>query len=296
MSVKLPHFIIIGSAKSGTSSLYNELNEHPNIFMSPIKEPCFFDENVSWSKGIGWYASLFDAAEDGMVCGEASTNYTRYPQVDNVPQKMAAALPDVKLIYIMRNPVNRAYSHFVHRWSKELHPGKPFEASFTEFVKEDPMCLDSGKYAIQIQEYLEYFPKDRFFFIVFEEFIANKYEIMKNLYSFLGVEAPENIGGDAAKANVNRQFRQHVTRKKVMEKYEQGVLYKVLKKALPKEIKDRIYKICLSQTKGAKRIARAYEPPPLTGEEKKWLYDFYRPYNQQLSDEFGVNTAHWKIM
>ena len=78
---RLPDFIIIGSAKSGTTSLYDYLLEHPLIYMSNPKEPCFFDENVAWDKGVAWYSSLFSGAENDQICGEASTNYTRWPQV-----------------------------------------------------------------------------------------------------------------------------------------------------------------------------------------------------------------------
>ena len=69
--------------------------------------------------GIEWYSSLFTRVGNKQLCGEASTNYTRWPQVDGVPELIQQIIPNVKLIYIMRDPVERAFSHFVHRWTKK---------------------------------------------------------------------------------------------------------------------------------------------------------------------------------
>jgi hypothetical protein len=169
---KLPDFIIIGAAKSGTTSLWDYLNRHPDIFMSRPKEPCFFDEDVAWSRGIDWYRTLFAKAQEHQVCGEASTNYSRWPQVTGVPRRIHAVLPNVKLIYLMRNPVDRTFSHYVHRWTKEVHRGQPFRQRFGKYCKTDRMCIDSSMYCTQLEQFLPYFPKERILPVVLEQLLV----------------------------------------------------------------------------------------------------------------------------
>ncbi len=184
----LPNFIVIGAAKSGTTTLYNYLDSHPCIAMSAIKEPCFFDHNVSWEKGWDWYRKLFAHAQQFQICGEASTNYTRFPQVTGVPEKIANYMPDIKLIYIIRDPVERAYSHYVHRHVKELFPGKPFRQGFEEFVANDPMCIDSSDYLMQIKQYLRYFSKEQLLVIRFDDLVKSAETVLTQVFLFLSVD------------------------------------------------------------------------------------------------------------
>ena len=113
-SRRLPDFIIIGAAKAGTTTLHHYLDLNPQIYMSSPKEPCFFSDDEIYVKGVDWYSSLFSSAKPDQACGEASTRYSPYPQYTEAAPRMAELLPHVKLIYIMRHPVDRAYSHHVH--------------------------------------------------------------------------------------------------------------------------------------------------------------------------------------
>ncbi|MBC7173545.1 MAG: sulfotransferase domain-containing protein, partial [Polyangiaceae bacterium] len=96
---RLPDFLIIGAAKSGTTTLFRYLINHSRVFDLAEKEPCFFDAEVNWGRGLDWYRNLFVGARDDQLCGEASTNYTRYPQVPGVPERIKRVVPDAKLIY-----------------------------------------------------------------------------------------------------------------------------------------------------------------------------------------------------
>ena len=121
MNSKIPDFIIIGAAKSGTTSLYKYLCRHPQIFMCTPKEPDFFSIDANYFKGIDWYYSLFNEASPTQVCGEASTTYSRWHQHPKAAERIYQSLGQVKLIYIMRHPVDRAYSFYVHRFKGSLH-------------------------------------------------------------------------------------------------------------------------------------------------------------------------------
>src|ERR1700680_4934439 len=106
----LPNFLIIGAAKAGTTSLYNYLSVHPEIFMSKRKELSFFDPQRRWHLGVEWYKSNFDASYP--VNGEASPRYTRYPRTTGVPERIQQTLGTPKLIYILRDPINRLLAQY----------------------------------------------------------------------------------------------------------------------------------------------------------------------------------------
>ena len=109
----LPNLIVIGSTKSGTTSLHRHLEEHPEIMMSTPKELRFFLEDWnwqggSWQRGIEWYESKFDSSAP--IRGESTPAYTTYPFVRDVPEKMARVIPSAKLLYIVRDPMERIVS------------------------------------------------------------------------------------------------------------------------------------------------------------------------------------------
>ena len=115
-SARLPNFIVIGAMKSGTTSLFHYLQAHPQVFMSPLKEVEFFVEEKNWRRGMDWYRAQFAGASPGaLAIGEASTAYTKYPEYPGVPERIASSLPDARLIYILRDPIERIRSHYQHR-------------------------------------------------------------------------------------------------------------------------------------------------------------------------------------
>jgi len=108
----LPNLIIIGAMKCATTSLHYYLNLHPQISMSEEKELDFFIHKNNWHKGIEWYKTNFTG--NASVYGESSPNYTKYPFFNGVPERMHAVVPDAKLIYVVRDPIERIISHYIH--------------------------------------------------------------------------------------------------------------------------------------------------------------------------------------
>ena len=138
----LPNFLVIGAAKSGTSSLYMYLKQHPEIYMSPIKEPHFFsfDDESKMTKGPGDpihkaitnfddYQAQFDGVTDEKAIGEASTSYLYRPEA---PGRIHAMLPDAKLIVILRNPVDRAFSAYMHVVRDKRETSKDFAEALSK--------------------------------------------------------------------------------------------------------------------------------------------------------------------
>ena len=102
---------------------------------------------------------------------------------------LATTIPNAKLIYVMRHPVERAYSHYVHRYTKEIHPGQPITKGFEEFVATDPMCIDSSDYMQQIEQYLEWFPRESILFLLTETLESDPSELLQETFRFLGVDS-----------------------------------------------------------------------------------------------------------
>jgi len=107
---RLPTFVIIGAAKCGTTSLAQQLSQHPEVFMAADKEPNFFIEQLTWSKGLDWYRSLFADAGQAKAVGEASTMYSDFPESAGAAARMAGVIPDAKLVYVVREPIARMKS------------------------------------------------------------------------------------------------------------------------------------------------------------------------------------------
>ena len=105
-----PTFLIIGAPKTGTTSLWALLSEHPDVFVFPWKGTQFFSKRYDW--GFAWYESLFDEGSDATAIGESSANYSLGPSDSPVPQRIADYLPGVRLIYMVRNPLERIESHY----------------------------------------------------------------------------------------------------------------------------------------------------------------------------------------
>jgi Sulfotransferase domain len=208
----LPDYLIIGVAKGGTTTLAAWLNEHPFVVPAALKEVHYFDYQFSF--GEDWYRSHFPreqerrafASEHGrpFLTGEASPSYISHMWA---PARIAQALPDVKLIVALRNPVERAYSQFQMSRRAELEPFESFHQAIVEEderlkpelarVAADPTLrsgrlgawsyLLRGRYAEQLEHWFNLFPRDQFHFVKTEDLASRPAEALADLHRFLGL-------------------------------------------------------------------------------------------------------------
>ena len=179
----LPSFITIGAMKCGTSSIHKYLDLHPDISMSKLKEPDFFIKEKKWSKGVGWYRSQF---RPGAMVGESSPNYTKRHMFSGVPKRMHDLLPDIKLIYLVRNPVERAISHYVH----DLSQGRQQKSLNSVMSKlEGNHYLLTGLYSYQLEAFLEYYDREQLLIVFSSDLRDNRTETLGKVFRFLGVAA-----------------------------------------------------------------------------------------------------------
>jgi hypothetical protein len=179
----LPNFLVIGAAKAGTTSLYHYLRAHPQIYMSERKELNFFIEKDGWEKGQEWYEKQFERTGDAVAIGEASPNYSKYPLFPGVPGRIAKVIPDVRLIYIVRQPIERFRSGYLD----EVYRGRQRNPIET-VLATNPGYLAASRYAMQIEQYLEHFPREQLLVIVSEDLKRSRAATMALVHAFLGVE------------------------------------------------------------------------------------------------------------
>ena len=172
--MSLADFIGIGAQRSGTTRLYGFLKQHPEICMPRHrKEVHYFDRY--YNKGEGWYRSLFDRCK-GKTAGEITPAYI---YDERCAERIHALLPDVKLIAVLRNPIDRAYSQFKFTIRERRYKG-----SFSEFLEDHKDAKERGLYHRQILKYLEYFPPENLKILLFEDMVANPVEEVSKIFTF----------------------------------------------------------------------------------------------------------------
>ena len=179
----LPTFIVIGAMKAGTTSLYHYLRNHDEIFMSRIKELDFFVTESNWSRGLDWYRHQFSGAGDAVARGEASTLYPKFPEYRGVPERIASLLPDVRLVYVVRDPIVRLRSHYQHRVMTGAEKAPPEIA-----LLQNPTYLNCSRYAMQLEQYLDHFPREQILVVASESLRTDRRATVQEVYRFLGVD------------------------------------------------------------------------------------------------------------
>ena len=165
----LPDFIVIGAMKSGTTSLHHYLSCHPDIAMTTVKEPTFFTAEGNWDKGLDWYRKQFGS--DGTLRGEVSPDYTKFPRHAGVPARMHATLPHAKLIYLVRDPIERLISHYVDAYSFRRANGPLNEVLRDAEGRHYVAC---SKYFLQLEQYLPFYDFEQFLVVATEDLAARR--------------------------------------------------------------------------------------------------------------------------
>jgi hypothetical protein len=179
---KLPNLIVIGGLKCGTTSFHHYLGLHPEIQMSRPKELSFFVSELNWGLGLDWYASRFDGRFP--IRGESSPHYTNLPRFTGVAARLHECCPDARLIYLVRDPIERLLSH----WLQTCGSGyETREIGPTLSNPESPYILRS-QYWMQLQPFLELFDSSQIEILAQEEMRSEREETMRKAFRFVGVD------------------------------------------------------------------------------------------------------------
>lgn len=184
----LPNFIIVGAMKSGTSTLRDLLTLRHDVFLPP-GEVHFFSDEDKYARGMAWYESLFSAATDAVAVGEKTPTYAYLPECAG---RIHTALPEVKLVWLFRDPVARTYSHYWHsvKNGSERLPFRAAIATEADRVGKDPWrgYQRRSMYHEQVERYLKLFPRTQMHFLLLEHLLRDPLRETNSLLSFLGVE------------------------------------------------------------------------------------------------------------
>lgn len=213
----LPHFILIGAPKCGTTSVHSMLAEHPDVFMPQneifffdvddvITHPDFFvhrdrmsfhDYDADFDSYLAWYRSLFSAAKPGQRIGEDTTTYLFSP---DAPRRIAELLPDVRLVALLRDPVDRAYSQYWHNVRAGRHT-----VSFERVLRTNPTALLAhGFYAEQLARYRGFFDAGQMHVLFFEDLTADPPAEIRRICEFLGLGEPPSSDSESQHRNPAR--------------------------------------------------------------------------------------------
>lgn len=232
---RVPDFLVIGAMKCGTTTLYRDLDAQRSLFFPIDKEPhTLVDDGVLSSEGRSAYARMFERAGQDQLCGEASTGYTKRPVNEGVAERtLRVCGPELRAIYLVRDPLQRILSHHYHRMRDD--PSVSSEAELESF----PDYVNFSRYAWQVEPWIETFGADRVRVVIFEEFVRDRVGTSRELCEFLGVpfeadrvdpEARHNVGDTVANVDGG-----------LVGAMRQTVVWKwVLRPLMPFGVRDRL--------------------------------------------------------
>ena len=293
----LPNFLVIGAEKAGTTSLDYYLHQHPQIYMSPMKEPRFYAPEfyTEYFRGprVGKrtepmlkpdYEALFDAVADEAVVGEVSPQYLYLPDCCD---RISAALPDAKIIAVLRNPAERAFSAYAY----QLTCGYDTENTF-----EEALALESdrvtqkwrpvwhyqslGFYFSQLQSYFERFPQENIGVFFYDDLCEDAIAFSQSVYKFLGVDGdfePDVSAKNMSGQPKNRAMHNLLNRDNPVKAVVKSLMPKGARKSMGRFLKQ-------SNTK---------PKPKLSAETKQRLIEVYRSDIVQLQDLVGRDLSPW---
>lgn len=184
MPTRLPDFLVIGAMKCATTSLCGRLAAHPGVFLSRPKEPDFFSRDEHYARGLAHYGRLFEAAGAAQVAGEGSTSYTKRGVFPETARRIAETLPDARFIYIVRDPIRRIESHWLHTYRMRPRSVLPFDEAV---ARPGSPYVDASLYWRQLEAYRAYFDDERFLLLFYEDLLAAPEAVLRRCFRFLGV-------------------------------------------------------------------------------------------------------------
>jgi hypothetical protein len=281
----LPNFLVIGAAKAGTSSLWAYLREHPQVFMSDPKELHFFVTDMNWSRGLGWYERHFEGAGDAIAVGEACGAYARYPKHRSVPERIAQVVPEAKLIYLVRHPIKRMISNYV----LNVQLGVESEPSIERALLTDPQYLDASRYAMQLEQYLPYFEREKMLTIKSEDLSANRGRTMKRTFAFLGVDGswvPQNLDQEYNVTRSKMHRARRPTARAVSGTLQRIPGYPSVSSRIPTPVKNVKRRLATREIEPVGTVSDAV---------RRELEDRLRPDIKRLRDFMGSAFDGWGI-
>jgi len=298
----LPNFFIIGAAKSGTTALFDVLKQHPELYFPYQKEPNFFSNEKSYSKGLAWYEqTYFKNASKYPARGEASPHYIYWSEKTAARIAEMEGSKNIKIITMFRDPVKRAYSHYwmlAHRELEDL----PFAEAINAEEERLKMYHDElnevgslrygyfrgGQYASLLQPYFSHFPRENLHFILLDDLQNDFSDTMRRLANFI------NIGNNFV-FNSTASNPAYIPRNQRLHRFlhhPSGPMYQVIRAVLKTTSRQFQYRL---RRKIVDFNLKPSPNPPMDREVEVFLRAKYQNEIEQLEKMIGRNLEQWKV-
>lgn len=286
----LPTFIIIGAPKAGTTSLYHYLSEHPDVYMSEPKEVNFFSREEIEAQGLYYqdfkakdlksYEQLFDDAINKKAIGEGSVSYLFYP---HTPQKIKAILPKVKNIILLRNPIERGYSHYLMDYRLGL-VDLTYEEIVFKTTKHENLDLyyqqyvELGLYYEQVKRYLDLFGKEQVKIYLQEDLRSDSMTVINDLYTYLNID--KSFVPDINKEHNSFSMPKYAF---IQRLYSDQKVRTIMSNVLPNKLKELLLNGLFERVK----------KPKLDIKTKEYLSELYKPDIINLENMINMDLKSW---
>jgi hypothetical protein len=279
MGQVLPNLIVIGAGRAGTTSLHHYLGEHPDIFVAREKELMFFVEEMNWGRGIGWYERHFP--EPAPVRGEASPQYTLYPLYKGVPQRMASLVPDARLIYLVRDPMERLFSQYALNHSMG-YDGRSLAEALA--APERSIYVDAGRYWTQLSRYLDHFPRESILVLDAADLEHRRADVLRSVFGFVGVDSDFVSTSFASVHNMAPERQARAAFRRLSRGVQAGFGYTRYRRVLAKTPKTlRPF------------FTSAPERPAIEAGVREELEALYREETAHLREFTGLPFSGWSV-
>ena len=273
----LPTFLICGAPKAGTTALYEYVRQHPNVLMSVPKETGFFHKN--YRKGEDWFRSHFNDWEGEEAIGEASVMTMSTPGAE---ERVSELIPDVRLIFLLRDPVDRAYSDYLFNVQQGWIPP---DVSFHDLIRNNvdvkgysgEAVIDRGLYLKHLRRFREHFDRSQMRILLSEKLKNDTNRVLRSVFSFIDVD--ESFSPDDTENKNSTRYMAH------------GRIYRLLRGAW-QPFKNYLRNVEVIEEARSFFFQRENKPS-MRPEDRAYLHGVYRQPNQQLAEWLERDLSHW---
>ncbi|WP_201743617.1 sulfotransferase family protein [Roseiconus nitratireducens] len=268
-----PDFIIIGGMKCMTSTLHSQLESRSGFCMSEPKEPCYFSDDPVFQLGPEWYSQCWSSPNPGDLLGESSTHYTKLPTYPQTIERIRQTCPDVKLIYVMRHPIDRLVSQYVHEWTVG-QVTDPIDRAIETF----PELIQYSRYEYQIAPFIEAFGPTQVLPIFFDRLRRHPESELQRIFAFLRAPGVPIWRRDLPSQNIGHErMRTSPWRDRIV--YAPGISW-VRKSLIPRPVRERV-----------KALWRLRDRPKLSEDSVAKLTEIFNHDLDLLSQRLGIDPA-----
>ncbi|TWU18075.1 sulfotransferase family protein [Allorhodopirellula heiligendammensis] len=267
-----PNFIVIGGMKCMTSTLHDQLALQPGICMSDPKEPNYFSDDDVYARGPQWYQSIWGEGQTSDLYGESSTHYTKLPTYPDTIDRLCQYCPNAKLIYVMRHPIDRLVSHYIHQWTMNV-----IDCPIDEAIDQFPELIAYSRYAYQLQPFIETYGTENILPVFFRRLRDHSQSELERICRYLEYPGQPQWRSLPASNVSSERIRDNAWRDRLV--YAPGISW-VRRNLVPRSVREQV-----------KSWWRLRQRPQLSDASQRRLKAVFNDDLRLLSGWLGLSDA-----